>query len=199
MQKKKLKDEWKWNPRDIERSDRDTQHLPAWLLWLMGALLLHHCCWYNWLPRQYKPTPPPTLPRLCVFLCSFQLPSLTRLLMERMGGGRGPHKAGVYIHTHTTLHSLGALICLNDYPAPLHPLPPSIALLCGSYRGRHDAILCAPPAVPSTMRGTLASQCDPPTPPPHPSPSQHDIIAHMSHSAPQRLCCSLEERWECVF
>lgn len=43
--------------------------------------------------------------------------------------------------THT--QSPGALICLNDCPAPLR----------GSYQGRHDAILCAPPAVPSTMRG----------------------------------------------
>ena len=154
----------------------------------MGALLLHHCCcccWYNRLPRQYKLTPPHPPPLFSVCFSRFQLPSLTRLLMERTHTHTHTHT-----HTYTTLQSLGALICLNE--SPLHPsIPPSIALFCGSYRGRHDAILCAPPAVPSTMRGTLASQCNPPTHLHHPSPSQHDIIAHMSHSAPQRERCSL--------
>lgn len=53
---------------EVEISKILMQETPVWQL--MRALLLHHYCWYNRLPCQYKLTPP----FVCVLqpLCGFQ-------------------------------------------------------------------------------------------------------------------------------
>lgn len=83
----------------------------------------------------------------CVFqsLWSLQLPSLTRLLMER----------DIYTHTH----SLGGI----DLPKWLPRTPPSIALFCGSYRWETWRHPLYPSSCPLHYEGTLAFQCDKPT------------------------------------
>lgn len=108
-----------------------TQHLLP--LRLMGAELLHHCCWDHWLAHQYTPA-------------SFPLVLLSVGLFNSSLNGGGHTPPG------------GIDLAWMTFPAP------SAAPLCGPYRGRHDAILRAPPAVPSHYEGTLASQCDPPVP-----------------------------------
>lgn len=155
----------RWMEVESQRYWPDEQrHItPAWLLWLVGALLLHHCCWYNWLPRQYRLTP--SISPLCVFqsLCSFQLPSLTRLFMERGDAHKAGRRVRKHTHTHTqtTVRSLGALICLNESPAPLYPsLHCSPVWFISGETWRHP--LC-PSSCPLHYEGTLASQCDPPT------------------------------------
>lgn len=144
----------------------------------------------------------PSLSPLCVCVCvfsRFQLPSLTHLLMERRH--THTHTQGRHVHTRTHRHtithahthnndphSLGALICLNEYPAPLYR---SLLWFISGETWRHP--LC-PSSCPLHYEGTLASQWHPPPNSHHPSASQHDIITHISHSAPQRQCCSLEKQ-----
>ena len=149
-------------------------------LWLLGAPLLHHYCWYNCLPCQYNLTPP-LVHALQPLLLSVPL------FNSSVNGDGGEMHKDECIHTHTTLHGLEHWSAwTTNYPAPLCRF---LLWFVSGETWRHPSV---PLQLSPPLRGDISISMW------APSPSQHDIIAHMSLSAPQRLCCSLSRQWVCV-
>lgn len=134
-----------WNKRRCwPNEQRHTKHLPR-SYGLMGSLLLHHCCWYNWLPCQHKLNP-----FLCVCVCA----SVSVLLFYlSVNGEGGQYTKQTCSCTQTSFQAQGVGGHWTTTPLPLHHF--SLWLISGE-TWRHP--LC-PSSCPLHYEGTLASQC----------------------------------------